>query len=330
MNLRIKFGLFKFDLTDYYAILGIPVGADPKAIRERYYRIARILHPDTCKVEASYKRQANQLLSRWINPSYKLLGKEKTRTEYQTLLAQLSQRLAGEEESKITLGSDIGRELSRSGHNLEAAYQKLYQSIAADQYDAVDRLELVVSKIAQLSELNLIYLLLKHKKDDKSPSRPQSVASPAIPPSAQQNPPDKTSPAKAAATATKTEDSPTAGYLRRAQKYLELNQPSQAVLELRDALKIDPNNSSFHGLMGLAYLSQKQLSMAKVHINKAWQSNPKDPIAKNAKEKLDNILNAIAKKQGKKPEDEKKRLNDSAESGNSGIFKSLFGGKKKS
>lgn len=48
MSFKIKSGLFKFDLTDHHAILGVPVDADFKDIRKRYLQIARRLHPDSC------------------------------------------------------------------------------------------------------------------------------------------------------------------------------------------------------------------------------------------------------------------------------------------
>ena len=68
---------------------------------------------------------------------------------------------------------------------------------------------------------------------------------------------------------------------------MEKNSFAMAISELRGALKIDPNHSTCHGLLGKAYLQQNQPTMAKVHMNKAWNSNPKDPVAIECKKLLD-------------------------------------------
>ena len=38
-------GLFKFDYTDYHAILGVSLDAEFAEVRKRYMRLARRLHP---------------------------------------------------------------------------------------------------------------------------------------------------------------------------------------------------------------------------------------------------------------------------------------------
>ena len=79
--------------------------------------------------------------------------------------------------------------------------------------------------------------------------------------------------------------------------------------------------------MGVVYLKQNQTTMAKVHINKALQLNPQEPIALKGKQFLDQM----AKKNGGHPtpaakNTQGKQANDS---GNGGLFGGLFGGKKK-
>ena len=44
-------GLFKFDFTDHYAILGVSLDAEFAEVRKRYMKLARRLHPDTCPLE---------------------------------------------------------------------------------------------------------------------------------------------------------------------------------------------------------------------------------------------------------------------------------------
>ena len=298
----IKYGLFKLDIIDHYAILGIPLNADAKQIRQQYLKIVQNLHPDVCRANGETdKQQASQILSKLVNPAYEQLSKDKLRVEYQVMLSQVGQRLA-QQSGKITLASEVAKELSKAGKNLDPIYYKLLKSLAVDQYQA---LEQVHYKIAQISELNMVYLLLKGQVE---PTKPQKAAT------TQAN----------SGTEEKSETS-MALYLRRAQEYLNKNQFAQAILELRDALKLDPNHSSCHGLMGLAYLKQNQISMAKVHINKAYQSNPKDLIAIKSKQELDRLTAVVdpKKTQGRSAK------NKLTEPPGGGIFGGLFGGKKK-
>lgn len=297
--LPIKYGLFKLDIIDHYAILGIPLNADAKQIRRRYLEIVQKLHPDICRANETEKQQASQILSKLVNPAYEQLSKDKLRVEYQVVLSQVGQRLACQ-SGKITLASEVAKELSKASKDLQPTYTKLLQSLAAAQYED---LEQVTYKIAQISELNMVYLLLKGQVE--TPKRQDS----------------KTAQAK---SGKETEPSAMDVYLRRAQEYLTKNQYAQAILELRDALKLDPNNSSCHGLMGLAYLKQNQLGMAKVHINKAYQSNPKDLIAIKSKQELDKLSTlSDPKTQGRSAKD---KLTDPS---GGGIFGGLFGSKKK-
>jgi curved DNA-binding protein CbpA len=294
-------GLFKFDLIDHHAVLGVPIDADVQQIRQRYLKIAYRLHPDTCKAQTSQeKRKANKLLSKLVNPAYEKLSKEKSLVEYLVVLSQIGKKLTLDGQ-KMTLASDAAKKLSQAGINVELVYKTLMQSMVSNQYVL---LEQVIPQIAEISELNLVYLTLKQGQgiQEKSSS---SV-------------PGKTTSPKKTPEEEEESVSPSASYLRRAQESLDRNNCAQAILELRDALKLEPNNSTCHGLMGLAYLKQNQLTMAKVHINKAWQLNPKDPIAIKSKQDLDQLT----------PSDNKTKT-PSDPSGNSGIFGSLFGGKKK-
>jgi predicted Zn-dependent protease len=125
----------------------------------------------------------------------------------------------------------------------------------------------------------------------------------------------------ATAAATKTKESPLEAYIRRAQTSLEQNNPAQALRELRDALREEPDNSICHALLGLAYLRQNQLSMARVHINRAWKASPKDATVIECKWELDKVVNPNIEMQDRKAQKE--------EGDRNGGFWSRFGGKKK-
>ncbi len=103
--------------------------------------------------------------------------------------------------------------------------------MAIDQYTA---LENTYQKIAQLSELNLVYLMLTEGQGNKK-TTPKVFIS-------QGNP--RQSELVVAATTTaapaKAKESPLEAYIRRAQASLDQNNPAQALRELRDALREEP------------------------------------------------------------------------------------------
>ncbi|GAB4232921.1 MAG: tetratricopeptide repeat protein [Stanieria sp.] len=326
MPFAIKHGLFKLKITDYHAILGIPLDADAKQVRLRYLKIAQTIHPDIFKGNQEQKKLANQLLSKLVNPAYETLSRKNAYVEHQLVLTQVGKRIA-EQKKKINPVSQLAQELLHHNGDLELTYHKFLKTLSNQQYQS---LEQITDRIAQISELNLVYLMLKQAqgmdqeeitqaKITQSPSQPQPKPTSPPPTNIQQ-------PTQAQAEEI-TPQSRVASYLRRAQEYIDKNNFTMAVSELRDALKIDPNNSTCHALLGHAYLSQDQLTMAKVHINKAYQLDPKDTVAIKMKQVLDKLTKSdrvnqsnVSRTQGNKAE---------SKSGNSNIFGGLFGSKKK-
>lgn len=336
MSFQIERGLFKFDFNDHHAILGIPIDADVKEVRKRYLKIARKLHPDSCKAASDdEKKLANQLLSKLVNPAYEQLSQSNNR-DYLVSLGHIGRRLAAE-GTKIPLASEAAKQLFRSGTNLDNAYKSLVQKLASTQYDSLNQ---VLDKVAEISELNMVYLMLSKGEGVKSGDRRPEARTVA---QGRSKVSQKPSEDKRKAPGTPT---PTAGgvgatansltdsgvsrvieYVRRAEGYMAKNNFAAAVLELREALKLDPNSSNGHSLLGVAYLKQNQPGMAKVHINKALQLNPNDERAKKGKlyiEKLTQNTNSGSRpspppNQGKQPD----------KSGGGGLFGGLFGGKKK-
>jgi tetratricopeptide (TPR) repeat protein len=173
--------------------------------------------------------------------------------------------------------------------------------------------------IAQISELNLVYLMRKGSSTLQS-QPPKSIGT-----SPSQTPNTPTAPLNQPETIVDQ-------YYRRAQALIEKNNFAQARVELQDALKLEPNNGRSHSLMGVVYLKQNQTTMAKVHINKALQLNPKDPIALKSKKFLDQLAQKSSVPQSTPSKTTQSRPTGDKQADNSGgggLFGGLFGGKKK-
>lgn len=317
MTFKIERGLFKLDFADQHAILGVPVDADGNEVRKRYLKIARRLHPDSCKAETeTEKKRANELLSKWVNPAYEQLYPDKGRAEYKVMLGRMGQRLAGE-GAKISIQSEVAKQLAKAGGNVDHVYKTSLQALAKTQYDS---LEAALDAIAQISELNLVYLMMKQGKVGAKSG--QVAPPPPPPPGATGGTPRSSQ--TGAPPAPPRETSLMEPYLRRAEEYMEKNLFAKVVLELRDALKIEPNNSRCHSMLGMAYLKQNQATMAKVHINKALELNPKEEMALQGKEALGRLgqtaggKTTTSSKAGTKPPDKP-----------GGLFGGMFGGGKK-
>ncbi|HIK06795.1 MAG TPA: J domain-containing protein [Trichormus sp. M33_DOE_039] len=316
MSLRIDRGLFKYDFIDNHAILCVPVDADVKEIRKRYLKIARHLHPDSGVIHTEKeKKLANELLSKLVNPAYETLSVERTRAEYIIVLSQMGKRLV-QESASLELHSDLAKQLAASP-NIDHLYKSAIAKIGETQYDSLQQ---VIPIIAQISELNLVYLM---RSAGKALSAPPPVAQPINSTKPQPNPADAPPPPPA----PPKEDPTVEQYLRRAQSLIDKNQFAPAKVELQDALKIAPKNSRCHSMLGFVYLKQNQLKMAKIHLDNALKLDPNDETALAWKPKIDKVL---AQQSGGS------HSNGTANSGqkqpdksSGGLFGGLFGGKKK-
>jgi curved DNA-binding protein CbpA len=336
MSFQINRGLFLLEFVDHYAVLGVPIDADAQAIRKRYLKIARRLHPDSCGADnADEKQRSSEFLSKLVNPSWEKLSQEKDRTEYELLLKLKGQQAA--KQSSFDLGN-LGKELSTAS-NPDHFYRTSLKGLADRQYDRLDQL---LEITGQISELNMIYLIRKNGQvsptqnanknqiftgsnlpdSSQSPVSPQGMARPAAPP---------------------RRESVVDQYYRRGEEYAAKNNFAQAVLELRDGLKIEPNNSRCHALLGMIYLRQNQATMARIHVNKALESDPHNEIALVAKQRLEqgpitagSTAAKGAKTSAKAPPQANSKANPKAGKPNDkndkndggGLF-GLFGGKKK-
>lgn len=308
MSFKIERGLFRFEFTDHHAILGIPVDASKSEVRKRYLKIARRLHPDSNRSASEVdKEQANQLLSKLVNPAYEELSQDKG--EYLLSLKHLGKRLATE-GGKLPVSGQTAKRLAQAGASLDNLYKSSVKNLASQQYESLAQ---ALDTIGEISEFNLIYLRLKGGEKIGQPSLPEETTKQKQPTESKPTPPP------AASHLEK--------YLRRAEGYLAKNNFASAVLELREALKLDPNSSSCHSLLGYAYLKQNQAAMARVHINKALQLNPREERALKCKKFIENM--AQKNSGGKSKVAPKSEGTQPPDKSGGGLFGGIFGGKKK-
>lgn len=311
MSFQITQGLFRFDFIDHHAVLGVPVDADSKEIRKRYMLIAKTLHPDSRSTASDEDKQlATEILSKLVNPAYEKLSQDKERAEHAVLL-RLKGQQASQQPETIELKSELSRTLAHAP-DTEATYKESVKKLAQQQYESLDRMQAITG---ELSELNLIYLTLKVGRGEKptqprkAPSAPPTMTRPPSPP-----PPPKVTPVDQ--------------YYRRAEELMSKGNLAQAILELRDALKLEPSNSSCHSLLGEIYLKQNQSTMAKVHINQALKHNPKDPKALEVQKKMEIAAQKAASKAANSGKSGGKS-NKKGDDGGITIFGIKIGGKKK-
>lgn len=279
MSFNINQGLFQLDFTDYHAILGVPIQADSKQIRKRYMRIAKNLHPDSSATETpEEKEQASQILSKLVNPAYEKLSQEKEYKEYMVML-KLKGQQATQQNSGDTIQSEPAKKLAQA-KDVEVEYKKAMEDLATQQYQSLNDFSKVTGEI---SELNMVYLMQVGGSGAKAASKPKAAAPPPPKPPQPGNPPPPPTP-------TDGKKSPIDGYYGRAKELTEKGNFPKAILELRDALKLEPTNSDCHSLMGLIYLKQGKKTMAKVHINKALEGNPQHGEALESKKKLEAFI----------------------------------------
>lgn len=283
MSFKITQGLFQFDFTDHYAVLGVPLDTQPNSIRKRYMQIARRLHPDSCKAETPEDQKlASNLLAKLVSPAYNQLTKERDRAEYTVILKTMAKRLV-QEKDQLKIHSESAQKLLTS-QNFEEDYKKALEELANQEYESFSK---TLEIMGQISELNLVYLLRKQSSGQSLTAAPPAakpatptatVTTPAASPAAEKKPAAATAP-KSASKVDKLYDS--------AEEFIKLENFTEAVIQLKEAIKLEPKNSKCHALLGMVYLKQNQTSMAKVHIGQALKLNPQEPVALKAKKELE-------------------------------------------
>jgi tetratricopeptide (TPR) repeat protein len=282
----INQGLAQYE-SDYYAILGAPIGAEAKQISDSYKQVCKALRVGFVGRSEEADR-ATRLIAKVINPAKEILCKEKERIEYDAILKIRVERLLQQKPlAELWPNSENVSRLRRSPQ-WRIEYEKLIQQLAKEQYASLDQ---IAEMTTQLSELNLAYLLLRESGQPEQVSSPPS--SRTSPPSAD---PGGASPGSgatpshqpAAANTTKTpavspEEAARADAdirFNQAQQMIDNKQYRQAVKFLTIAINKSPMEARFYALRGVAQLRQGNRTMAKEDLQHALRIDPTNDEAK--------------------------------------------------
>lgn len=306
--MRIDQGLFKQEFADHHAVLGVPIESDMKDTRKRYLRIARRLHPDSLGAASDAEKQkASELLSKLVNPAYKVLSQEKSAAEHGLMLQLKGQQLS-KNPDQVELMSDAAKSLMVSS-NPELTYSEAVRDLASSQYDS---LEQITEVIGQLSELNLVFIMRRGGADAAETKPAVTTAQPtpttATASAAADNPP---------VSPRRNRDLIISSYLERARMFEREQNFNQAMLELREVIKTYPNSADCHGQLAAVYIKLGQQTMARVHAKRALDIDPDNELAQKVQKSLQHKQNAAPR--DKSAQGAKSR---------SGFF-GLFGGKNK-
>jgi tetratricopeptide (TPR) repeat protein len=286
MNLKPTQGLFKFDFTDHHAFLGVSVDADATGVRDRYKEVARLMHPDSANWQTvSEKMLATKIFSSIVNQSYGQISKAAQLQEQQAMLELIAKRITAD-AGKIDIASSSAQKLyQQNSEDLNRVYHELLRELALHQYTLLESSTEVTGNI---SELNLVYLLRKRNQA----SRPPLASAISATNKTVEQPSAETTTTTETPKAAETAKNPLQGEkaMRRAEEYINMRNWTKANVELREVLKDDPNNAIAHAQMAIVYYRQNQVTMAKMHINKAIQLDPAAPIVRNAKQEIKKMM----------------------------------------
>ena len=308
--MQVNRGLFKLDLVDHHAILGVPLDADAKQVRKRYLKIARKLHPDSLRSASDEeKQQASELLSKLVNPAYETLSQEKASVEH-----KVSLRLKGEQLQKqptlLALSTEQSKKVANS-NNVDYEYSNALKGLILEQYESVDT---VFEASGEFSELNAVYVM----RQGGAPAPAENTSAPAATAEGAGAKADETTVRMKSASERREEL--INSFINRAKEFEYKGNFSRAIVELREAVKAHPQNPICHAELGRMYMRSKQLKMAGIHTKRALALDPENKTAADVKKKLDNDPPNVTggSRVPKKPS-----------GGGGGLFGGLFGGKKR-
>ncbi len=284
--------------VDPFALLGISVSADEKRIVKRYRQIAKQLHPDALTSAPEIQRLnqaldapthaqthtpigepldpviAAQVIARIVNPSYQKLKHENGRQEMLSTLRLRVRHLSRTEKLIPTFHS--AQSLAHiTETEVNIFYEQALSQLAQSQFHSIETLH---THALEISQLNLVFLLRTMENVVIRPKRTGLIVNPLTP----------TATSSAAIPTGLSTDHVTAGepaaiapeidyaykHTLRAKTYLSQQNYESAIRELREALKLTPQNPELHSMIGQIYYKQKMSGMAKTHFRQALKLKP--------------------------------------------------------
>ncbi|NEP62912.1 MAG: DnaJ domain-containing protein [Symploca sp. SIO2G7] len=315
--MQVNQGLFKLDLVDHHAILGVPLNADAKQVRKRYLKIARKLHPDSLRdATDSQKQQASELLSKFVNPAYEVLSQEKSLVEHRVSLKLKGQQLQ-QQPTLLLLSTEQSKKVANS-NNIEYEYNNALKPLILEQYES---LEGVFNAIGVISELNAVYVM-------RQGSAGAAAAAPAAQPPADEGvAADESSNTVTVMSHRERRAQLIESFINRAKEFEYKGNFSRGIIELREAVKTHPQNARCHAELGRLYMRSNQLKMASIHTKRALEIAPDNQMAVDVKRKLDVYAKKMAKSSTTASTSGKSTGKSASKSG--GLFGGLFGSKKR-
>ncbi|BAB74678.1 J domain-containing protein [Anabaena sp. FACHB-709] len=259
-------------LSDPYAVLGIPVTADEKKILTRYHVLAKLLHPDRYTNDNSLEKElATATFTCLVNPAYEQL---KNKHERQSILESLRSEAIAWKKQSLYLQSAIAKQMmAMSAREADSFYQQAIAACAEAQYKSPRKSHQVTR---QIITLNLAYLSLQKSEPLILEVNPP-VKSKRNPQPVEPQEREITSDEKASVQPAVINYAPR--HYQRGLQYTKQGQWASAVQELRDAIKLEPSNSDYYALLGFVYLRQSFVGMAKVYMRQALKLNPQQELA---------------------------------------------------
>ena len=259
-------------LSDPYAVLGVAVTAEERQILNRYHVLAKQLHPDRYTSSNNLeKKLATEIFTRVINPAYEQLKHKQHR--HSILESLRAEAIAWRKQAKAVQSSVAQQLLTMSAREAELFYQEAIASYAQAQYKSLQKAHQITR---QIFILNVVYLCLQKTEpmilQVNPPVKPQEKPQP-VQVQVQEITPTETTNVKPALINYAQK------HYQRAIQYAKQSQWNLAVQELRDAIKIEPNNGDYYALLGFVHLRQNLPGMAKVYIRQALKLNPQQQLA---------------------------------------------------
>jgi len=253
--------------SDPYAVLGVSVAADDRRILKRYRQVAKQLHPDVQALKEGVDSQfINLLLTRLVNPAYQRLKQERGRAETLATLRFRVRRLS--RNQRLEAKSAKAKELMTVAEpEVDTFYEQALDKLAMDQYASQTAFETTTRQIA---ELNLIYLRRKMGEPVIREKRTGLVSAAEV---------NSVSLTNSQGTAEPATVNYADRHVQRARAYLKSQNYVAAIQELRDAVRIEADNSDYHVLLGRAYMMNNLPGMAKVHFRQALRLDPRHSLA---------------------------------------------------